>query len=80
MRGATPSSASRPMVRRAQPGQSDPGLMSADVRLQEVVSLLARGFLRSRLARAVDGGEKDLDVLRTSSEVCVEPQSEGESL
>jgi hypothetical protein len=57
-----------------------PDQMPADARLQEVISLLARGFLRSRAARAVDGGEKDLDVLRTPSDVCPEPRSEGESL
>jgi hypothetical protein len=57
-----------------------PDQTPANERLREVISLLAAGFLRSRAGRAVDAGEKDLDVLRTSSEVCVEPQSEGESL
>ena len=57
-----------------------PDQMPADDRLREVASLLAAGFLRHWAARAVDGGEKGLDVLRTSSEVCDEPQSEGESL
>ncbi len=66
-------------MRTASMGCS-PDRMGADERLQEVISLLAVGFLRSRATRAVDGGEKDLDVLRTSSEVCHEPQSEGESL
>ncbi len=64
----------------ASPGLVDPNQMPSDERLQEVISHLARGFLRSRFARAVDGGEKDLDVLRTSSEVCPEPTSEGESV
>jgi hypothetical protein len=59
---------------------ADPNQMSADKRLREVISLLAAGFLRSRATRAVDAGEKGLDVLRTPSDVCSEPQSEGESL
>ncbi|MGD0111435.1 MAG: hypothetical protein ABSD48_06195 [Armatimonadota bacterium] len=57
-----------------------PDQLSPDDRLQEVASLLAVGFLRYWRREAVDGGEKGLDVLRTSSEVCDEPQSEGESL
>jgi hypothetical protein len=57
-----------------------PDRMPADERLRETISLLAAGFLRSRAGRAVDGGEKDLDVLRTPSDVCPEPRSEGESL
>ena len=55
-------------------------LIPAAERHREVASLLARGFVRYWRREAVDGGEKDLDVLRTSSEVCDEPQSEGESL
>jgi hypothetical protein len=58
----------------------DPDGLPAGERLHEVISLLAAGFLRSWLARAVDGGEKDLDVLRTPSDVCPQPRSEGESL
>jgi hypothetical protein len=57
-----------------------PDQMPPDDRLREVASLLAAGFLRHWAARAVDGGEKGLDVLRTSSEVCPKPTSEGESL
>ena len=64
----------------ASPGALSPHLLSADARLQEVASLLAAGFLRHWRRRAPDFGEKDLDVLRTSSEVCPKPQSEGESL
>ena len=62
----------------AAPSAVPPAQASPGARLQEVASLLARGFLRSRGTRAVDGREKDLDVLRTSSDVCHEPQSEGE--
>ena len=51
----------------------DPEQMSADQRLQEVVSLLSTGFLRHWLHKAADGGEKGLAILRTSSEVCAEP-------
>ena len=54
--------------------------MSATERLAEVAALLAAGFLRYWRREAVDGGEKDLAILRTSSEVCPEPTSEGESL
>jgi hypothetical protein len=68
------------LVGKAAPNLVDPDRMSADDRLGEVVCLLAAGFLRYRSARAVDGGEEDLDFLRTSSEVCHKPQSEGESL
>jgi hypothetical protein len=52
--------------------------MPSDARLSEVASLLARGFLRSRAAGAVDGRDKGLAILRASSEVCDGPQSEGE--
>jgi len=73
----------------------DPDQLSPDKRLRELSSLLAVAFLRHWLKKAprpegrdggpkglatVDGGEKGLDVLRTSSEVCDGPQSEGESL
>jgi hypothetical protein len=58
----------------------DPDQLSPDERIQEVASLLAAGFLRYWLKKAVDGGEKDLAILRTSSEVCPKPTSEGESL
>jgi len=57
-----------------------PDQLTADGRIREVAALLARGFLRYWRREAVDGGEKGLDVLRTSSEVCDGPQSEGESL
>jgi hypothetical protein len=58
----------------------DPDQLTPDERIHEVASLLAAGFVRHWLHRAVDAGEKDLAILRTSSEVCDEPQSEGESL
>ena len=67
-------------AREAGPNRIDPERMSATGRLHEVASLLAVGFLRYWAARSVDGREKDLAILRTSSEVCHEPQSEGESL
>ena len=65
----------------------DPEQMSAEQRLQEVVSLLSAGFLRYWLRKAVDGGETcppavwrdGLAILRTSSDSCVEPKSEGET-
>jgi hypothetical protein len=47
-----------------------PDRMAANQRLREVISLLAAGFLRSRATHTVDGGEKDLDVPRTPSDVC----------
>jgi hypothetical protein len=74
---ASPSGSHRATRPPVAPSRADPGRMSADERLREVISLLAAGFLRSR---AVDAGEKDLDVLRTPSDVCPEPRSEGESL
>ena len=58
----------------------DPEHMPADARLREVASILAAGFLRYWRKRCPVFGEKDLDVLRTSSEVCPKPRSEGESL
>jgi len=57
----------------------DPEQMPADQRLQEVVSLLSAGFLRYWLRKTVDGGEHGLAILRTSSDSCVEPKSEGET-
>ena len=57
-----------------------PDQISADQRLHEVASLVAAGFLRYWRKKAAPGPEKDLDVLRTSSDVCAKPQSEGESL
>ena len=71
-----PASVGPPIQRNAL----SPEQMSPDKRLRELSSLLAVAFLRHWLKKAVDGGEKGLDVLRTSSEVCDEPQSEGESL
>lgn len=70
-----------------------PEQMSADQRLQEVISLLSAGFLRYRLRKAADGGETcppavwrdGLAILRTSSDSCVnppeagKPKSEGET-
>jgi hypothetical protein len=58
----------------------DPDRLPADARLHEVASLLAAGFLRSWAAQAVDAGEKHLAFSSTSSEVCSQPRSEGESL
>jgi hypothetical protein len=54
----------------------DPELMSPAERLEEAASLLARGVLRRRL-RAADGRKKPLDVIRSSSHSCLEPQSDG---
>ena len=62
------------------PSRLDPDLMAARDRIQEISSLLAAGVLRHWLKTAVDGGEKDLAILRTSSEVCVKPTSEGENV
>jgi len=56
-----------------------PDQISADERLHEVASLLAAGFLRHWLRKSSDWREKELDFLRTSSEVCPEPTSEGET-
>jgi len=53
--------------------------MSPDSRLREVASLLAAGFLRHWLRESPDWREKELDFLRTSSEVCPEPTSAGET-
>jgi len=66
-------------VGKAAPNRTDPEQMSALERLQEVGALLAAGFLRSRPGFASDQGERALDFLRTSSEVCAKPSSEGES-
>lgn len=55
----------------------DPELLSPEERLAEVGALLALGLLRGRL-RAAGRREKDLDFLRTSSDVCPKPSSEGE--
>ena len=52
--------------------------MSTSARLKEVASLLAVGLLRHWLKCSSDGREKGLDVLRTSSDVCPQPSSEGE--
>ena len=64
----------------ACPNPVCPEHISSDERLQEVTSLLAAGFLRYWASRRADGGENCLDVLRTSSDECVKPRSEGESL
>jgi hypothetical protein len=47
----------------------DPELMSAKERIEEVASLLARGFLRARL-RAAEKCQNGLAILRTSSHEC----------
>lgn len=52
----------------------DPALISPAARRAEVAAILATGFLRLRL-RHVDGGEKDLDVLRQSSDECLKSTS-----
>ena len=51
----------------------------ASARLKETASLLALGFVRWWLRKAPDGRENGLDVLRTSSDECPKPSSEGES-
>ncbi len=53
----------------------DPDAMSPRERIEEAASLLARGVIRRHLRRA-DKRKKVLDVLRVSSDECVEPQSE----
>lgn len=53
----------------------DPDAMSPQERIEEAAALLARGVIRRRLRRA-DKRKKVLDVLRVSSDECVEPQSE----
>ncbi len=49
----------------------EPESMTPAQRLEEVAGLLATGFLRLRL-RAADKRKKVLDVLRVSSDECVE--------
>jgi hypothetical protein len=51
--------------------------MTPAQRLDEVVGLLATGFLRLQLRRT-DGRKKVLDVLREPRHECVEPESEAE--
>jgi len=70
----------RYQMREAASNRVDPERISPDDRLRELSSLLAAGFLRHWLKKAVDGGEKGLAILRTPSEVCARPTSEGESL
>jgi len=60
----------RSRVKVTHVDRMDPERMSADERLQEVASLLAVGFLRHRSARAANGGEQCLAILRTPSEIC----------
>jgi hypothetical protein len=71
-----PASAGPPVQRNAL----NPEQMPPAARLRELTSLLAAGFLRNWLKKAADDGEKCLAILRTSSEVCPKPSSEGESL
>jgi len=52
--------------------------MTANERLSEVACLLATGFLRYRLRKAADGRENGVAILRTSSDECPKPASEGE--
>jgi hypothetical protein len=67
-------------MRKIAPSRLDPERMSADSRIQEVASLLSVGFLLYWLRNTADAGEKDLAIFRTSSDVCIKPTSEGESL
>ena len=60
------------------PNRRSAAQMSTSARLKEVASLLAVGLLRHWLKCSSDGREKGLDVLRTSSDVCPQPSSEGE--
>ena len=73
------ATASRFQVRQVAPNGVDPQHMSATERIHEVTTLLTVGFLRYWQTRAPDGREKGLDVLRTSSDVCPKPSSEGEN-
>jgi hypothetical protein len=66
---------SSPRVRRADP--PDPDLMTPADRRAEVAAILAVGFLRLRLNQTKKR-EILLDVLRRSSDQCLEPESEGE--
>jgi hypothetical protein len=73
----------RYQMREAASNRVDPERISPDDRLRELSSLLAAGFLRHWLhkaARAADDREKGLAILRTPSEVCAKPTSEGESV
>lgn len=54
----------------------DPELLSPGERLAEVGALLALGLLRGRL-RAAGRREKDLAILRPSSDSCPKPSSGG---
>lgn len=55
----------------------DPVSMTPAQRLEEVVGLLATGFLRLQL-RHTHGRKKVLDVLAEPRHECVEPESEAE--
>jgi len=70
----------RPTTGRRFPNPTGPELMTAKERIEEVASLLARGFLRHWLRKAADGRENGLAILRTSSDECPKPESGGESL
>jgi len=51
--------------------------MTPAARRTEVATILAAGFLRLRL-KQTKKREKPLDVVRRSSDECLEPKSEGE--
>jgi len=67
-------------MREAGRNRLDPERMAAAERLQEVASLLAVGFLRCWLHKADKGDDVGLAFLRSPSEVCAKPSSEGERL
>lgn len=64
---------------RLGPNRTSVSELPAHVRLQEVASLLAAGFLRHWARQAWDEREEALDFQRTSSDSCARPSSEGES-
>ena len=55
----------------------DPELMTAEERLAEVASLLARGFLRARL-RTAEKSRRGLAIPGEPSDSCLKPKSAGE--
>ena len=64
--------------RSLSPNPLDPELMTADQRLQEVISLLSAGFLRHWLRKAADGTENALAIPGEPSDSCLKPKSAGE--
>jgi len=59
------------------PNPLDPDLLTARERVAEVASLLARGFLRSRL-RSARKCQRDLAIPAEPSDSCLKPKSAGE--